>query len=191
MNTKPKSQKTADKAAAPKDTVPEKNNRIVIEFPRTGFTDETLENLRKIVASKETLIKKALQVDNLPIDIEDDRLCFPWFTATGVAYEADTYLRFISAMCEMAKKQKRVTAKERDTQNEKYSMRLFLIRLGFIGPEFKEARKILLQNLTGNGSWKSGQRPEKAATSEESRDTTTAPTIEVATTTESSEVTPS
>ena len=41
-------------------------------------------------------------------------------------------------------------------------MRIFLIRLGFIGDDFKKARKILLRNLSGNSSWKSGHRPERA-----------------------------
>ena len=41
-------------------------------------------------------------------------------------------------------------------------MRLFLIRLGFIGDEYKTARRILLRNLTGNSSWRSGRRPERA-----------------------------
>lgn len=48
------------------------------------------------------------------------------------------------------------------TDNEKFAMRLFLIRLGFIGDEYKTARRILLRNLTGNSSWRSGHRPERA-----------------------------
>lgn len=64
----------------------------------------------------------------------------------------------------MARTQKRVTAKEKDTQNDKFTLRLFLIRLGFIGDEYKTARKILLGNLTGNSSWKSGHRSEQTET---------------------------
>ena len=87
---------------------------------------------------------------------------FPWFTLSGADSEADAYTRFIHALYEMAKTQKRVTAKVRETENDKFTMRVFLIRLGFIGEEYKTARKILLQNLTGNSSWKNGQPPEKA-----------------------------
>lgn len=65
-------------------------------------------------------------------------------------------------MCKMAKGQKRVVAKECAADNEKFAMRLFLIRLGFIGDEYKTARRILLRNLTGNSSWRSGHRPERA-----------------------------
>lgn len=41
-------------------------------------------------------------------------------------------------------------------------MRLFLVRLGLKGPENKVVRQIMLQNLSGNSSWKNG-KPETAA----------------------------
>ena len=72
----------------------------------------------------------------------------------------------ISALCEMAKKQKRAITKECSMENEKFTMRLFLIRLGFIGDEYKAARKILLRNLSGNSSWRYGYRPERPASTE-------------------------
>lgn len=53
----------------------------------------------------------------------------------------------------MAKTQKRVIAKEKETENDKYAFRCFLLRLGFIGDEYKTARKILLKNLTGSGAY--------------------------------------
>ena len=54
----------------------------------------------------------------------------------------------------MAKNQKRITAKPREDENEKYAFRCFLLRLGFIGDEFKEDRKILLKNLDGSSAFK-------------------------------------
>ena len=45
--------------------------------------------------------------------------------------------------------------------NEKFAFRCFVIRIGMVGAEYKKARKILLENLTGNSSWKNGA-PEKA-----------------------------
>ena len=48
--------------------------------------------------------------------------------------------------------------KERPADNEKYAFRCFLLRLGFIGEEYKGERKVLLKNLSGNGSFKSGAR---------------------------------
>ena len=61
-------------------------------------------------------------------------------------------------MCirDRARNQKRITAREKDTDNDKYAFRCFLLRLGFIGAEYKEERKILLRNLTGSSAFKSG-----------------------------------
>ena len=53
-----------------------------------------------------------------------------------------------------------VSETEKPQENLKYTMRLFLVRLGFVGEEYKQARKILLRNLSGNCSWKSGHAPE-------------------------------
>lgn len=136
-------------------------NKLTIEIPNTGFTPEMRENLKKIVASKATLLKQALETDDLPIVELDGKITFPWFTLHGIDGEADAYNRLIAAICKMTKTQKRVTAVEKPIENAKFTMRLFLIRLGFIGDEYKTARKILLRNLTGNSSWKSGHRPER------------------------------
>lgn len=137
-------------------------DKLTIKIPDTGFTPEVRENLKKIVASKAILLKQALGADNLPIVELDGKITFPWFTLHGLEGEADAYSRLITAICNMAKNQKRVTATEKPAENAKYGMRLFLVRLGFIGDEYKTARKILLRNLTGNSSWKSGHKPERS-----------------------------
>lgn len=134
---------------------------LTIEIPDTGFTPEAKENIRKIVASKKTVLEKALEADGLPIVEKNGKITFPWFTLRGIDGEADAYGRLVTAICKMAKEQKRVTATEKPVENEKFTMRLFLIRLGFIGDEYKAARKILLRNLSGNASWKSGYKPER------------------------------
>ena len=136
-------------------------DRLVIDMPLHDFTPEKLDNLSKLVEAKAVLLKKVFGAEDLPVAAIDGKLRFPWFTLTGADGEMDAYLRFITALCEMAKKQKHVTAKAREVENDKFTMRLFLIRLGFVGPEYKAARKILLRNLTGNTAWKSGQRPER------------------------------
>lgn len=60
----------------------------------------------------------------------------------------------------MAKNATRVTASDKDVDNEKYAFRCFLLRLGFIGADYKTDRKILLKNLTGSSAFKSGQRKD-------------------------------
>lgn len=158
----PAEQPTAAADSNPAQADEEDLRFLIIKVPRDGFTPEAEENLRRIIASKAPLLKKALETDSLEIVFTEDALCFQWFTLHGIDGESDAYNRLVTAMCKMAKEQKRVVAKECATDNEKFAMRLFLIRLGFIGDEYKTARRILLRNLTGNSSWRSGHRPERA-----------------------------
>jgi hypothetical protein len=146
-------------------------NKMSFKIPRDGFSAEALENLKKIIASKETVLKKALGTDSLTVSVTSDTLEFPWFTEMGIDGEYEAYSRFVCALCEMAQAQKRVTAKEKESDNDKFTMRIFLVRLGLIGPECKTTRTVLLKNLSGNSSFKNGQPPKKAAADEEDSDT--------------------
>ena len=133
---------------------------ICISIPRSLFTDNSLENLKTIVAAKSNLIKKALGTDDLTIEETETKISFPWFPGTPTPEELKAYDTFICKLCEMARNQKRVSAKEKEVDNEKYAFRCFLLRLGFIGAEFKTERKILLRNLTGSSAFRSGQSKE-------------------------------
>lgn len=121
---------------------------VCISMPKSLFTDSNLENLKALIAAKGGLIKKALGVPDLPLEITDTKVSFPWFPATPTPDEMKAYDTFICKLCEMARNQKRINATEKPTDNEKYAFRCFLLRLGFIGAEYKTARKILLKNLS-------------------------------------------
>jgi len=129
-------------------------------MPRASFTTTALDNLRKIIASKAELFKKAIGTDRLDVVTTEDTLRFPWFTLHGLEGEVEAYTKLIAGICDTAKRQKRVVARERAITNEKFTMRVFLIRLGFIGPEYQAART-LLRNLTGNSSWLLGPPPAR------------------------------
>lgn len=133
---------------------------LVIQMPRTYFTDAGLENLVKLIEAKGSLIKRALNVDSLPIEKDEERISFPWFQEMPDAEDIKAYTIFITKLCEMAKNQKRIIAKEKEVDNDKYAFRCFLLRLGFIGPEFKDERKILLRNLSGSSAFKGGESNE-------------------------------
>ena len=133
---------------------------ICISMPRSLFTDANLENLKGIIAAKGSLIKKALGTDSLPLEITDTKVSFPWFPGIPTPDEIKAYDTFICKLCEMARNQKRVVAKEKETDNDKYAFRCFLLRLGFIGEEFKSERKILLRNLTGSSAFRGGAKNE-------------------------------
>ena len=146
--------------AAEDQTETEEITGVCISMPRSIFTDSALENLKGIIAAKGSLIKKALGADDLPIEVTEYKVSFPWFPAGYTPDELNTYGQFIEKLCEMARNQKRVNAKEKETDNDKYAFRCFLLRLGFIGNEYKVARKILLRNLSGSSAFRSGQ-PKK------------------------------
>lgn len=125
---------------------------LTVEVPLDG---PAVGNLTKLLEAKGWLIRRALAVDSLPIEVTDNRVKFPWFADCG-ADECKAYTHFISALCELAANAKRVTAKEKETDNDKYAFRCFLLRLGFIGSEYKTERKILLRNLTGSSAFRNG-----------------------------------
>ena len=58
----------------------------------------------------------------------------------------------------MAELLQRVSDHALETDNDKYAFRCFLLRLGFIGGEYKTARKILLRNLTGDAAFRNGAK---------------------------------
>ena len=130
---------------------------LTISLPRKLFTGEALENLQKLLIAKGTIIRKALGIGNLPLEVDDEKISFPWFTSDLDAEEIKAYTLFIQKLGEMARNQKRITAKEKEIVNEKYEFRCFLLRLGLIGSEYKAARKILLSRLSGSAAFRNGQ----------------------------------
>ncbi len=71
-----------------------------------------------------------------------------------IADNGPACIEFVAALRKMAMEAKRVTMTSQDVENEKYAWRCFLLRLGFIGPEYKKTRKILTKNFTGSSAFK-------------------------------------
>lgn len=121
------------------------------------FTKVNVGNLTSLLEAKGSLIKDALGITDLRFEMNEDSVSFPWFSKVEPE-EAMTYTKFITAICEMTMKQKRITAKPKENENEKYAFRCFLLRLGFIGDEYKADRKLLLSKLNGSSSFKNGAK---------------------------------
>ncbi|WP_350342359.1 virulence-related protein [Proteinivorax tanatarense] len=64
------------------------------------------------------------------------------------------FKKLVKIIDRKAKALKYASAKVKVTNNEKYTFRTWLLRLGMIGNEYKMTRKILLENLNGNGAFK-------------------------------------
>ena len=135
---------------------------LSISLPRESFTDDALENLDHLLESKGSLIKKAFGIEEATYTLTESDIIFAWLNGEVTPEKAKATQDFISKLCEMARTQKRVTAKAKAVDNEKYAFRCFLLRLGLIGAEYKATRKILMANLSGNASFKSGKKKEVA-----------------------------
>jgi hypothetical protein len=131
-------------------------NKLTIELPIAGFTESAISNLQQILTAREPLIKTALGIDDPAIEQTAETILFPWFDMDTDGDHVKAYTHFISALCQMAKNQKRVSVSIKDAPNEKYAFRCFLLRLGFIGAEYKATRKILLEKLEGSSAFKNG-----------------------------------
>ena len=139
------------------EEVPVQQEKLTIAIPRESLTDTALENLQKIIVNKQTLFQRTFRTDSTEIEITEEKINFTWFPYTTDSDEIAAYTQFISRLCDMARDAKRVSSKPTETDNDKYAFRCFLLRLGFIGKEYKTARKILLRNLTGNSAFRCGE----------------------------------
>ena len=166
---------TAEAEEAPEETMPEpaietadvevtapaaETDGLTVSMPKDGFTEASILNLRRLVESKATLIRKALGADRITIDTDGDKVSFPWWDRLPEPEETQAYMSFIAELCRMAKEAKRVTATEKDAESEKYAFRCFLLRLGFIGSECKEQRKILMRRLSGSAAFPNKEKAD-------------------------------
>ena len=134
---------------------------LTVSLPKDGFTDNAIDNLRKLVDAKAALMRKALEADRLDIEVIEDTVSFPWWDTLPEPEDTQAYTKFLAALCGMAKEAKRVLAKEIEVESEKYAFRCFLLRLGFIGADSKTERKILLRNLSGHSAFRNKAEEEK------------------------------
>lgn len=127
------------------------NFGLTVEVP---IESVSVGNLTNLLSAKGYLIKKAFGITELPVEVKDNRIVFAWFDRQPEGDEVKAYTHLISALCEMSVKQKRISDTEKPSDNEKYAFRCFLLRLGFIGEQYKTERKILLKSLEGSAAFK-------------------------------------
>lgn len=139
------------------EEVPVQPDKLTIAIPKESLTDTALENLQKIIANKQMLFQRTFRTDSTEVEITEEKINSTWLPYTTDSDEIAAYTQFISRLCDMARDAKMVSLKPTETDNDKYVFRCFLLRLGFIGKEYKTARKILLRNLTGNSAFRYGE----------------------------------
>lgn len=123
------------------DTQLDQSDKLTIEVPiGEDFTAAKLANLEKLVASRGNLLKKVLGADAAdPLTIEQvpGALKFPWFPLDD---NAMVYGQLACALVRTAMEAKRITARERPCESERFHMRTYLLKIGFIGDTYENKR---------------------------------------------------
>lgn len=195
---------------------------VHIHIGANGHTPQTLRNLANIMASHESLLSKALNLDSSRINrycqtVDRDflqrlnarkpktmsALADIWYGAQGCNYGRDqhynssryhmlnlhatftkgtvefrlfqfdaptaerkggihagqlkSYIQLCLALSQMAKTVRTASPKPQQNENPKYAMRTWLLRLGFIGDEFKTARDLFTNRLDGDAAFRNGR----------------------------------
>ena len=71
------------------------------------------------------------------------------------------FTHLTAAMVRQAKEQKRISPRETIEENEKYYMRIWLLRLGFGGAEGKEIRDLLMKKLKGHSAFRTEENKQR------------------------------
>ena len=109
-------------------------------------------------------VKQTLNdIDWAGLLISKDNITFRWFVATLNPETIQAYIQFAFAVNKMALAQKHSSPRKTETVNEKYTFRTWLLRLGFIGERYKDSRKLFLDRLDGNSSFRTGEQAKTAA----------------------------
>ena len=73
------------------------------------------------------------------------------------AGQLKSYIQLCLALSQLAKEVKFASAKPQQNENPKYAMRTWLLRMGFIGEEFKTAREVLTKRLSGDAAFRTAR----------------------------------
>lgn len=97
---------------------------------------------------------KILGESELEFDMADKTISFSFSNASLDFDEVVAFITLCQQLNEQGKKQKFSSIKRKESLNESYSFRCYLLKLGFIGEKYKTARKILLNKLDGDAVYR-------------------------------------
>lgn len=93
--------------------------------------------------------------------ITEEKVSFTGFPTASDYDHLTAFGHLAILMNQQAISQKRIQAKDGNDENEKYALRTWLLRLGMNGPDFKETRKILMENLSGHAAFRTDEEAQK------------------------------
>ncbi len=110
---------------------------------------QSMEDFKKVVTQNQE------HCQGIGFNFSDKTIDFKFYNDQLNQDKLEAYIQFITLLSKSAKALKYASPKPTDTDNFKFTMRVWLIRLGFNGGEYKKVRKTLLENLSGNGAFRS------------------------------------
>lgn len=130
-------------------------NNFSVSIPAAKLPDAEWERMKALFGREIELERHAFGAESLGLRRCDDGRVEMF----GLPLNDGPYVRaacqYMELLAKLAHEMKRVNqVKLRLPENEKYAFRVWLLRLGFIGPEYKESRELLLKNLPGSASRK-------------------------------------
>ena len=145
--------------------------KLIISINASVLDEDGWERFARAVKNKDQMFRHSFGAEELKIERNGDVVSLPWFTLSRAnSYqEASAYCDFVSKLIIYARDSKRVLdlSENKPSDNEKFSMRVFMIRLNMKGDRYANARRILMHNLTGNSSFRYGDPRKRAKVVEE------------------------
>jgi len=124
----------------------------------TGINEARIETLEDFKTAIEGIGEKSHL--RIAFDFSNDTITCKFLEGEASPEKIQAYTQFVALLNQNAKILKYASAKTKDTDNDKFTFRVFLIRLGMVGNGYKISRKILLEKLEGNSAFRSGKKPE-------------------------------
>lgn len=131
---------------------------VSLEFIKEVNDEEvtTLEHFKQAVIRAGTE-----KCPGIGFDFNENTITFKFGIGIGDSDKVDAVSKLTALLCKSAREQKYASFKPSAEDNIKFTMRTWLIRLGFVGDDYKSARKALLKSLEGNGAFRRSKHPEE------------------------------
>ena len=140
------------------ETISRKSTGTILSIPMDSMSMKALDNFQNILESKGSLIRKSLDLKELPVDYEEDELRIRWFEHTTLCDDDyEIISTFITALINKAQQTNHIDPTPVVTDNPQYTFRCFLNSLGFIGDRHKALRDTMLKRLPGSKSYPRGK----------------------------------
>lgn len=137
----------------------------LVETLRDDSCTYTVANFIEALKSYEAQCGTAME----GLVITEEKVSFTGFPTASDYDHLTAFGHLAILMNQQAISQKRIQAKDVNDENEKYALRTWLLRLGMNGPDFKETRKILMENLTGHAAFRTDEEAQKFLAKEKAK----------------------